>query len=74
MQASAMTLTMTANAKSAPPSVTTPSLVPVPEMVFVVPYRNREEHKTFFTVYMKFLMEDVAPEKYRIYFVAWRTL
>ena len=40
-----------------------------PELVFIVPYRNREEHKTFFTVYMKFLLEDMPPEKYRIYFV-----
>ena len=44
-------------------------LVSVPELVFIVPYRNREEHKMFFTVYMKFLMEDIAPEKYRIFFV-----
>ena len=41
----------------------------VPEIVFIVPYRNREEHKMFFTVYMKFLLEDVPPEKYRIHFV-----
>ena len=54
---------------SVPVSVPGPVPVPVPELVFIVPYRNREEHKTFFTVYMKFLMEDVAPEKYRIYFV-----
>ena len=46
-----------------------PRVEPVPELVFIVPYRNREEHKMFFTVYMKFLMEDIAPEKYRIYFV-----
>ena len=42
---------------------------PVPELVFIVPYRNREEHKLFFTVYMKFLLEDMPTEKYRIYFV-----
>ncbi len=46
-----------------------PGPSPVPEIVFIVPYRNREEHKMFFTVYMKFLLEDMPPEKYRIYFV-----
>ena len=57
---SSMTTTMT-ETTDAPPIV--------PELVFIVPYRNREEHKTFFTVYMKFLLEDMPPEKYRIYFV-----
>ena len=49
------------------PQEATPTCVP--EIVFIVPYRNREEHKMFFTVYMKFLLEDMPPEKYRIYFV-----
>jgi len=55
----------------APLAPLAPASVPasVPELVFIVPYRNREEHKLFFTVYMKFLMEDIAPEKYRIFFV-----
>ena len=55
------------NENTAPGS--SPASVLVPELVFIVPYRNREEHKTFFTVYMKYLMEDVPPEKYRIFFV-----
>ena len=46
-----------------------PITIATPELVFIVPYRNREEHKMFFTVYMKFLLEDMPPEKYRIYFV-----
>ena len=50
-------------------AITEPVPVPVPELVFIVPYRNREEHKMFFTVYMKFLLEDMPPEKYRIFFV-----
>ena len=41
----------------------------VPEIVFIVPYRNREEHKMFFTKYMTFLLEDMPTEKYRIHFV-----
>lgn len=32
----------------------------VPEVVFIVPYRNREQHKTFFTRYMKdYVLKDV---------------
>ena len=36
------------------------------KMVFVVPYRDRIEHKTFFDYYMKFIMEDYDPEHYII--------
>ena len=56
-------------AKKVPEVEITPSPATVPEIVFIVPYRNREEHKMFFTVYMKFLLEDMPPEKYRIFFV-----
>jgi hypothetical protein len=38
----------------------------VPKRVFIVPYRNRIQHKFFFSKYMSFLLED--KEDYEIYF------
>jgi hypothetical protein len=62
-------LTKFVMAKKVPEVEITPPPATIPEIVFIVPYRNREEHKMFFTVYMKFLLEDMPPEKYRIFFV-----
>jgi hypothetical protein len=38
----------------------------VPKIVFIVPYRNRPQHKFFFSKYMSFIMED--RDDYEIYF------
>jgi hypothetical protein len=38
----------------------------VPKKVFIVPYRNRAQHKFFFSKYMSFLLED--SDDYEIYF------
>lgn len=40
----------------------------IPDIVFIIPYRDREEHKHFFTRQMEYLLEDIPQEKYRIYF------
>ena len=41
----------------------------IPRIIFIVPYRNRMEHKQFFTKYMEFIMEDYKKEDYETYFV-----
>jgi hypothetical protein len=38
----------------------------VPSRVFIVPYRNRVQHKFFFSKYMSFILED--QDDYEIYF------
>jgi len=40
----------------------------IPKRVFVVPYRHRAQHKFFFVNYMQFLLEDVDPAEFEIYF------
>jgi hypothetical protein len=42
------------------PTLELDEILTVPEVVFVVPYRNREQHKTFFTRYMTdYILKDV---------------
>ena len=41
----------------------------IPKMDFIIPYRDRIEHKTFFEYYIKFILEDIPKEDYIIYFV-----
>ena len=41
-------------------------IIKVPKRVFIVPYRNRVQHKFFFSKYMSFILEDC--DDYEIYF------
>lgn len=42
----------------------------IPKFVFVIPYRDREEHYIFFTRYMTFILEDMEEHKdYEMCFV-----
>jgi len=40
-----------------------------PRVIFIVPYRDREQQKTFFLMHMKSVLEDYAPGSYEIYFI-----
>jgi len=39
-----------------------------PKFVFIIPYRNRIQHLTFFNTYMPSVLEDIPKEDYEIFF------
>ena len=39
-----------------------------PKIIFIVPYRNRENDKIHFEVYIKYLLEDIDSNDYEIYY------
>jgi len=41
----------------------------VPKFVFIVPYRDREPHRVFFSTYIQKVMEDVPEKDWTYYFV-----
>jgi hypothetical protein len=43
--------------------------MPPPKIIFIVPYRNREQHLEHFKSHMKTVMEDYEPDSYQYLFV-----
>jgi hypothetical protein len=48
--------------------ITLPTEPTIPKIVFIIPYRDRVEHKEFFGVYMKHVLEDIPKTDYEIYY------
>jgi len=42
---------------------------PLPKLIFIIPYRNRELQRRFFIRHMKYILEDLDPTEYRLLFV-----
>ena len=51
------------------PGATLDEMLNVPDVVFIVPYRNREQHKTFFIRYMKDYILKEVKYKWQIVFI-----
>ena len=49
------------------PPVTPPEIIP--KLVFIVPYRDREQQYLFFSQHMKVVLEDMRESDYEIYYV-----
>ena len=41
----------------------------IPKIIFIVPYRDREEHLKYFKTQMKIILEDFPKDYYSIYFI-----
>ena len=41
----------------------------IPKLVFIVPYRDREQQQIFFKQHMKMVLEDMSPNEYKIYYI-----
>jgi hypothetical protein len=42
---------------------------PVPNLIFIVPYRDREQQQRFFSAHMKNILEDLPSHSYKIYYL-----
>lgn len=52
-----------------PVTADTAVVVAVPKYIFIVPYRDREPHRVFFSTYIYKIMEDIPREDWTFYFI-----
>jgi hypothetical protein len=64
-----MTTTSGENIPIIPDTDTVSGINKPPKFVFIVPYRNREQHRVFFSTYIQKIMEDVPADDWMYYFV-----
>ena len=50
-------------------SASSSTSVVIPKYVFIVPYRDREPHRVFFSTYIYKIMADVPPEDWTYFFI-----
>lgn len=43
--------------------------IKTPKFIFIIPYRNREQHRIFFSTYIQKIMEDIPKDEWAYYFV-----
>ena len=41
----------------------------IPKIIFIVPYRDRLNHKRHWITQMKYILEDVPKNNYEIFFI-----
>ena len=41
----------------------------IPKFIFIVPYRNRVPQQNHFKIYMKYILEDIPEENYKIFYI-----
>ena len=46
-----------------------PNINKTPKFIFIIPYRNREQHRIFFSTYIQKIMEDIPKDEWAYYFV-----
>ena len=43
-----------------------PKILNIPDIIFIVPYRNRKNYKILFSKHMEYILEDIPKNKYEI--------
>ena len=49
-------------------TTTTTTSIPIPKLIFLIPYRDRAPQKNHFTIYMNYILDDMSTYEYELYF------